>query len=124
MKMTSITQILILSTSVAIVIIPSLTHAQPELNVDFAETWPQPDPPKHRVYLQTPYGPISGGVWDLNCPNIGVRAFLGVPYAMPPLGNRRFRVSVRHTLVFFGKCLASDSPLKKNSCTNDILNNF
>lgn len=47
-----------------------------------------------KTLVQTESGPISGLIFNRN--NINVNAYLAVPYAMPPIGDRRFE---RATLV-------------------------
>jgi carboxylesterase type B len=48
---------------------------------------------KYRPIVQTSYGPIEGKAFILN-DGKEVNAFLGVPFAKPPIGNLRFKVSL------------------------------
>jgi len=48
--------------------------------------------------VQTTTGPVKGE--ELSFENMNYKAFKGIPYAAPPIGDLRFKVGLKGPLVF------------------------
>jgi para-nitrobenzyl esterase len=107
----------------------SRTKQQFTLSILFATIFICALPPLAQAQQQSPLvftfsGPVRGAVTSA-----GVREFLGIPYAAPPVGNLRWRPPVAHApwfqpleaTAFANHCPQPPSPFGRASITEDCL---
>jgi hypothetical protein len=82
---------------ISILICSTLVKCQRDMQYDSILTMYNPETddykPRKVINLATTSGPIYGFTEPTSQNGIGVNCYLGVPYAVPPVGYRRFRVS-------------------------------
>jgi para-nitrobenzyl esterase len=109
--------------------LPPHAHPHPHPNPPHAHPHPHPTPPPHanpqpkQLEVATQYGPVIGSADD------GMRQFLGIPYAAPPVGNLRWKApqppakwsKPRLAQQFGSSCPQFGSPFGLESFDEDCL---